>query len=429
MKIKNWQDIALSKERELLLSVLEKGFEAIDPKKAIQDKIKLKEHKLQIQNDSIDLKDIDKIYLVGIGKAGLKATKALRAIIKSYQRPLGLVLDIKKEKIPGIQCFAGTHPLPSIKNQKATAKILELLKKAGPKDLVIFIISGGGTVLLTQPKNITPHQEAKVIKCLFQKGATIQQMNTLRKHLSLARGGNLAKAAFPAKVISLIFSDVPGDDLQFIASGPTIQDKTTLKDAKEIIKKFDLERCSQVNLKKALIETPKESKYFKKVKNILFISNQSALKAMAHKAQNLGLKAKIMTSNLKGEAREVAKKILKDLAKEKPKTLLLYGGETTVNIKGQGRGGRNQELVLSALLNLKPNEIVIAVASDGIDNTPFAGAISDKITLIHTLSKKLDPKIYLNNNDSYSFFKKSGDFIKTGPTGSNVSDLILAAKF
>jgi glycerate-2-kinase len=245
--------------------------------------------------------------------------------------------------------------------------------------------------------------------------------------LSLARGGFLAKYVYPAKVIALIFSDVPSNKLEFIASGPTIKDTTTVDDAKNILKKYKVESQIGFNID-FLIETPKQDKYFKNVENILFLSNKEALKAMADYARSLKYRAKIKTDQLKGEAQQIGRQIAFDIKKEKNKTVLIYGGETTVKIIGKGKGGRNQELALSALRFIDNNELVIAFASDGKDNSLVAGAIADIFTKKKAKKLNLDIEKYLANNDSYSFFQKTGDFVKTGDTGSNVSDLIIALK-
>jgi glycerate-2-kinase len=249
-------------------------------------------------------------------------------------------------------------------------------------------------------------------------------MNTIRKHLDLVKGGGLLKILYPAKVISFIFSDVPGNDLSFIASGPTVKDKTNIATALKIIKKYKLKSVR----KEDLIETPKEEKYFKNVRNILALSNLTALKAMKEKAESLGLKAKILTDNLKGDVKDVAKFLFQEIKKSKEK-ILIAGGETTVKVKGKGKGGRNQELVLWFLKTLTyadSNFLIVSLNSDGWDNTEFAGAIGDKITLEKAEKLKLDIDKFLENNDSFHFFKKTKDGIITGRLPINVADLILA---
>jgi glycerate 2-kinase len=339
--------------------------------------------------------------------------------------------------------FKGTHPLPSRKNFLFTKKIVERFQGRLTKDdLVIVLVCGGGSAMLVYPK-INLKKYIQVNQELLKSGANIYEINTIRKHLDLVKGGGLLKIIYPAKVISFIFSDVPGNDLSFIASGPTVKDKTEIADALKIIKKYKLKSIR----KEDLIETPKEEKYFKNVKNILALSNLTALRAMKEKAESLGLKAKILTDNLKGDVKEVAKFLFQEIKRSKEKVLIV-GGETTVKVKGKGKGGRNQELVLwflkytdlygsktdntdnknprsSALDPCKSAYLIISINSDGWDNTEFAGAIGDKLTLEKAEKLKLDIDKFLENNDSFHFFEKTKDGIITGRLPVNVSDLII----
>jgi glycerate-2-kinase len=333
-----------------------------------------------------------------------------------------------------ITAYQGTHPLPSEQNVEATKKIIELLSGRDEKDLVIFVISGGGSTLLCQPRNHTCAEEAAIFKCLSAAGATIQELNTVRKHISLARGGFLAQYAYPARVISLIFSDVPGNNPEFIASGPTVRDTTSVAEAEKIMEKYGVrEKCARLPggqglLPDILIETPKNEEYFRKVENILLVSNDVALGAMAEEAKKQGFSPQIVTDVMVGESRNVAGQILESLERSGPKTVLLYGGETTVTIKGDGRGGRNLELALAALKGIGEGELIMTLASDGRDNGEYAGAICDTITYEAAEKAGLDPEKFLADNDSYGFFGKAGNYILTGDTGSNVSDLVIAIK-
>lgn len=428
MKIKNKKKIAITETRKIGLALVEVGLNAIDTTDFIKKNVFIKNNFLFIKEKKFSLEKVDNFYIVGVGKCSAEAAVAFGEVLDKRLNK-GIVLDthFSTKKNKKIKIFKGSHPLATVENIIFTKKIINFLKKTTKKDFVLMIISGGGSALLCQPQNSTYKKEGEIIKCLMAKGASIEEINIVRKHLSLARGGFLAKYAYPAKVVSLIFSDVPGDKLEFIASGPTIKDTTTVADAKKILKKYNIE--SQIGFKvDFLIETPKEDKYFKRVENILFLSNKEALTAMAGYARSLGYKAKIKTNKLKGEAYEIGRLIVEKLRKEKSKTVLLYGGETTVKILGKGKGGRNQELVLSVLRFIADNELVIAFASDGRDNTVVAGAIADKLTKQKAEKLKLDINRYLANNNSYEFFQKTGDFIKTGDTGSNVSDLIIAIK-
>ncbi|MHC4397696.1 MAG: glycerate kinase type-2 family protein, partial [Planctomycetota bacterium] len=401
--------------------------EAIDSEKIIKTAMRLEKDSLLIKGEKISLSEINRLIVVGVGKCSSDAAFAVEKILGSRISE-GIVIDVSCTKsLKKIKPLEGDHPLPTEKNVNFTKQIIELLKGLKENDLVLFIVSGGGSTMLCQPQNFTCQQESGLVDYLIKTGATIQEINTIRKHISLARGGHLAKYAYPARAVSLIFSDVPGDSLEFIASGPTVKDSTTVQDAKKVFEKYKVREKSGFSPKN-LIETPKEAKYFENVKNFLMVSNRTALKAMLAKASSLNFSTRIYTDSLTGEARLIGRQIAGDLEKVDGKTALLYGGETTVTVKGKGQGGRNQELALSALKFTNDKDLIISLASDGHDNTDSAGAICDIITKRNAKKLKLDIDKYLNDNDSYHFFKKTEDFIDTGHTGSNVMDLMVALK-
>jgi glycerate-2-kinase len=415
MIIKNFKSLALSKERRIALEIVKAGLSALDYEK-IDFEQYLYQHELaRILTRNNTNKNI---YLIGFGKGSAKIADILRKKIKFKEI---YVIDVKG------RYFKGTHPLPSRKNFFFTKEIIERFQgKLIEDDLVIVLVCGGGSAMLVYP-NIPLKKYIQVNQELLKSGANIYEMNTIRKHLDLVKGGGLLKILYPAKVISFIFSDVPGNDLSFIASGPTVKDKTKIADALKIIKKYKLKSVR----KEDLIETPKEEKYFKNVRNILALSNLTALKAMKKKAESLGIKAKILTDNLKGDVKDVAKFLFQEIKKSKEK-ILIAGGETTVKVKGKGKGGRNQELVLWFLKTLTyadSNFLIVSLNSDGWDNTEFAGAIGDKITLEKAEKLKLDIDKFLENNDSFHFFKKTKDGIITGRLPVNVADLIILCKF
>ena len=421
MRINNYAELALTPTRKIALALIEAGLEAIDTQSVIKNNIVLKEKTLIVKSESFSLEGINRIFVVGVGKCALEAAGALQDILGNLLTD-GIVLDVHKGVLRKMKTFGGSHPMPTEENVRATKEIIGLLKETKENDLVLFVISGGASTLLCGPQGITCVDEANILKSLFKSGATIKEINTVRKHLSLARGGYLAKYVFPAQVISLIFSDVVGDNLEIIASGPTIKDTTTIEDAKIVLKKFGLD------VAEGLIETPKEDKFFEKTRNILLVSNGDALGAMAKKAGEAGFTSQIRTNCLEGEASEVGRQIVNELHESKPKTILLYGGETTVTIKCAGEGGRNQELALAALSEISAGETVVAFASDGRDNSNSAGAIADKFAADKAREMNLEPREYLKNNDSYNFFKKINASILTGDTGVNVADLIIAIK-
>jgi len=428
MKIKNFDVLAVSELRRVALNIVEEGLSSIDTAKALRNTVRLNGDVLRIEDESYSVKSLKRIFVVAVGKCSLESAVVLENILGDRLSE-GVAVDVR----PGgylkrVNYFRGTHPYPSEENVKAAKEVINLLSKVDQNDLVIFVISGGGSTLLCYPEDSSYKEESSIVKSLIKAGATIQEMNTVRKHLSLARGGFLAKYVYPAKAVALIFSDVPGDDIGFIASGPTVKDTTTIDEAAATLAKYDIfGKCSLENC--GLIETPKDKKYFENVKNIIVISNSAALSAMENKAKELGFKAKVHDGALIGEAREMGIKIARELHKLPSHTVLLYGGETTVTVRGSGRGGRNLEMALSAVEEVKENEVILPFASDGRDNGEFAGAICDIITREAIQKNKLDVQETLKENNGYPLFEKVGHYLFTGDTGSNVSDLAIAVKF
>lgn len=424
----------MTPEREIALNIIEAGLAAIDTKAAVKNGTIVGRDFIKFQDYEVALTGVERIFVVGVGKCALDAATVLEEML-GERLTAGVAFDVREGVLKKIKVYAGTHPLPSEKNVGITRKIIALLAGLERRDLVIFIISGGGSTLLCQPAyrtgrpdNFTYAEEAALIDCLTKSGADIMEVNTVRKHLSLARGGFLAKHAYPAQIVSLIFSDVPGGDLEFVTSGPTVLDTTSVRDAEAILEKYATGvKCDFSGAK--LIETPKEEKYFAPVKNIFFVSNELALEAMAAEAKKHGLAARICSTCLRGEARDAGKEVVAAIKNESAGTILLYGGETTVTVRGAGKGGRNLEMALAALPIVKEKEMLVAVASDGRDNTDFAGAIADEITRRKAAELGLDPESFLADNSSFDFWDKTGDFILTGHTGSNVADLVFAIKF
>lgn len=425
-KIKNFKELELNHLRRIALSALTAGLLALDTKRITKQGVKISKGSLWIKGKAFALYPEGRIFVVAVGKCALDAAWALERIL-GRRLTAGIAADIRPGRLKKIKAFAGSHPFPTKTNIDITARIIKLLQGLTRKDTVICVISGGGSSLLCSPRNFVCEDERDVIACLTRAGATIGEINVLRRHLSRARGGFLAKYAYPARVLSLIFSDVPGNNLMDVASGPTVRDTTTVLDALKIIRKHRLKFQCAFN-ESWLLETPKDPKYFSNVKNFLFFDNREALAAMKQSLMKRGFAADIATHSLQGEAKATAARILKDLRKSRPKRALLYGGEMTVIADAGGRGGRNQELALTTLGSIKKNEIIMPFASDGWDNTEHAGAICDIITLRHAKKLNLIPGDYLRNHNSFDFFRQTKDFLKTGRLGSNVSDLIIAIK-
>jgi glycerate-2-kinase len=442
MIISNFKKLVKTPFRKKALLIAEAGYEAIGIGRVVNKKIKIRNNQLLIiatarGGAKINLNNYKRVFIVGIGKGSALSSLVLAKIL-GKKLTAGIVLDKNKPSLEirnlKLEIFKGSHPLPSKQNVLATKEIIKLASGLNEKDLLITFICGGGSALLCgSEKELKASQP--VFKELTKRGASIIELNTVRKHISEVKGGGLAKIAYPATVVSLVVSDVLGNDISMVASGPTVYDKTTKKDAKKIIKKYDLQQTTNYL---QFTETPKDKKYFKKVKNILFISNKDAVLAMAEKAKKLGLKPKIYSLMLKGEAKKALLPLVETV---KNGEVILAAGETTVKFKNQelgiknyGKGGRNMESVLGAL-NLIPdsyfiihNSVVLSFASDGHDNTEAAGAIGDYLTIQKAKKLKLYPQKYLENHNSFHFFEKTGDLLFAKPKSFNISDLMLVIR-
>ncbi len=423
--VKNSEKLGVSELRKIALALIESGLSAIQPDSIMSSSFQLHDEKLVIKDKEYDLEKYERVFLVGIGKGSAYYASRIEEILE-HRLSSGYVIDVTPENFSRVNFVRGTHPLPSEANLRFTENVFHKLSGLSEQDLVIVLICGGGSAMLVSPAKISLEDLIHVNEVLLKSGADIIEMNKLRKHLDRAKGGGLAQALHPATIASLIFSDVPGNDLSFIASGPTVRDETSIADAQAIVDKYHifqgLDLASEI-----LIETPKEDAYFARVDNILMLSNVTALEAMKARGQELGLDVEIISDKLQGEAREVGEELLSKLTGGK---LLLAGGETTVTVKGEGgTGGRNQEVALGALVQgMDECSLVTSFASDGYDNSAHAGAIADVLTMKHAESAQVDPNTYLNNNDSYTFFEKTCDGIVTGRLPSNVADLFIAFK-
>ena len=426
--IRNAAALARTPARADALALLDAGLRAIRTPEAVRRAVVLEKEGVRIAGRLYRWGDFGRLLVVGVGKCALEAAWTLEEILGDRIDD-GVVVDVRcgAGRLTRIRVCAGTHPFPSSDNVAYTKELLDLLTEAGAHDLVVAIISGGGSTLLCQPETHTCEEEELLVRELFRRGAAIGDLNIVRKHLSRARGGNMAACAYPAQVAALIFSDVPGDDLGTIASGPTVRDTTTKEDALRVLARFAPELVEK--FKPHLLETPKDVKLFSRTRNSLIVSNRIALAAMREKALRRGYRAAIASCTLEGEAEAVARRITDSLHDTTAPAVLLYGGETTVMLHGKGKGGRNQHLALCALPHLYANELVLACASDGKDNGPFAGALADAITLRRAYAERLAPDVFRARCDSTSFFSQLEDALDTGYTGSNVADLIIAMKY
>ncbi len=406
----------MTENRKLALIIADAGLSAIDTESVILNSIKLQDNILSILGQNFDLAQFNRIKVVGFGKSSCEAALTLEKIL-GYKIKEGVVIGLSKVLCENIETFAGTHPRSSTQNLEAGKKIYEMAKNSDENDLIIALVSGGGSALLCYPQSEC-EQSISMYNEFLKCGKTRIEMNTVWKHLSLLKGGGLAKVAYPATVIGLIFSDVPGDNFENVASGPTYKDVTTTGDAQKIITENNLG-----NFK--LTETPKEDRYFEKVHNFVLVSNKTAVEAMARKGEELHFQTKIVSTEVYDEVSAALGKIFSN--KEKG-SLVLAAGEPSLEVKGGGgKGGRNLHMGLEAIKMklIDDNSIFLSLASDGMDNSDVAGALVDNITLQKTKELGLDVDDYAKRFDSYNFFQKVDGLVMTGPTGANVSDLMI----
>ncbi|HCV85672.1 MAG TPA: glycerate kinase [Deltaproteobacteria bacterium] len=383
----------------------------------------------------------ERIIVLGAGKASAAMANTLENHWKgtSWGAKLsGLVLTRYGygEPCKSIEIVEASHPVPDEKGQITARRILDLAESANDQDLVIWLVSGGGSALLTLPcRGLTLQDKQSLNRSLLHSGATIEEMNCVRKHLSAIKGGRLARAIQPARLWTLAISDVPGDYFSVIASGPTVPDPTTFADAQEILRRYQIQPTQAIQklLEAAEEETPKPGEdFFSKNQARLVATPQLMLEAAAKEAEKQGIKPIILSDRIEGEAKEVAKvhaAIAKQIKhRDQPinsPAVILSGGETTVTVHGKGKGGRNTEFILSLLEALQGDEEIsaIAVDTDGIDGTEDnAGAWIDHNTFFKAKQLNLKTNDFLDNNDAYTFFKQLDHLVITGPTMTNVND-------
>ena len=432
--------------RRHAMEIFEAALSAVDPVEAILRRIKPSDNGLRIGEHRFDYQDYDRILVVGAGKAGAPMAKALEDQLGDRIAE-GVVVVKEGHGLPlkHVQIHEASHPVPDERGIRGAENILALVKGAGERDLVLCVISGGGSALLVAPaEGVTLADKQEVTRLLLACGADIHEINTVRKHLSRAKGGGLARFAYPATVVSLILSDVIGDDLNVIASGPAVPDTSTFADTRQVFDRYgiwhELPLSVRARIERGLAgdieDTPKAGDdVFRRCYSELVGTNIQALIAAGKAARQKGYQDLILSSVVEGEAREVAK-MFTAFAKEVRNSAnpiaapacILCGGETTVTIQGEGKGGRNQEFALAAamIIDGMENIVVLSGGTDGTDGpTDAAGAITDGRTMARAREMHLDPLDYLRRNDSYHFFQTLDDLIITGPTRTNVSDVYM----
>lgn len=429
------------------LSILEHAVKSVDPYKLITANVKLEGKILKLsgtkKKEGIEIK-LDKIgknRIVAFGKASLAMARAIATIVDIDEGIVVIPHGQGGERPPDMDIIEAEHPVPAQGSLTAANRVLEMAEKSTENDLLFALISGGGSSLLAKPVDgITLEEKIEVTNQLLKSGCTISEMNTVRKHISAIKGGKLAEAASPATTFGLILSDVLGDPVDFIASGPTAQDTTTFKQAQEVLEKYALWTRIPENMKSVIERGMEKEGETKKpsinAQNFIIGSNYIASRAALGKAETLGYNSLLLTTHLEGESKEVAKvftALMNDIRSHdtplSPPAAVIAGGETTVTVTGNGHGGRNQEFVLSAAMTMPANDDRVVIASmgtDGIDGmSDAAGAIADGFTLKRASKAELNPDTYLRNNDSNTFFVKLNDALITGRTGTNVNDVVV----
>ncbi len=436
-------------KKEFLKNVFRAALAAVEPGSAVKRSLTIEDGQMRAGQEQFDLAGFDRMLVVGAGKAAARMAAAAEEVLGD--RISGGMIVVPYGSAGFLQLIdqvEASHPVPDAAGMEATARVLDLVQAAGERTLVICLLSGGASALLVQPMAGIPLEDKqRTTELLLRAGTSIREMNMVRKHLSRIKGGWLAQTAYPATVLGLVLSDVIGNPLDVIGSGPTAPDPTTYHDAAAVLRNYGLEgdvpwsvrNWIELGVKGQEAETPKSGQAcFQRTTNVIIGGIEQALSAARARAESLGMAPEIVTAELQGEAR-AAGGLLAQRAREARRSLkrgearcFLSGGETTVTVRGQGTGGRNQELALAFAVQAEgvPGVTLLSAGTDGIDGpTEAAGAIVDGDTAGRARTSGLDPATYLDRNDSYSFFRAldgaagTDSLLVTGPTGTNVMDL------
>ncbi|MFL2630863.1 MAG: glycerate kinase [Thermodesulfobacteriota bacterium] len=425
-------------ERSRLDKIFSAGLGVADATKCVSDKLIIKDNVLFLGDKKYNLTKQKKIFLISFGKAAYQMAKgAYKVLGKRITKGLIISNTQPKNKISNFKFILSTHPVPDERSLKAANSILNILATTGKDDLVFFLISGGGSAMIALPdKNVTMEDKRITTQLLLRSGVDTNTLNTVRKKISKIKGGGLLKEAYPSKVITLILSDVVGDKIDIIASGPSLPDKSSAKDAWREICELGIENKLPprvvINLENPIKEDIKKIKY-PSHNTFLVGNNLSSLQAAKEEAEKMGYNSIILTSQISGEAKVVAKAIASIAIEIKKSNIpilkpacIIVGGETAVKVRGSGLGGRNSELALAFSIEIMNEKGISALfaGTDGIDGpTDAAGAYCNGKSRLKARELGVSAKDSLVNNDSYSFFKKIGDLKITGPTGTNVNDI------
>jgi hydroxypyruvate reductase len=423
-----------------MLAVAEAALAAVQPEEAIARATMHDESSLRIGARRIVLTDYARAVIIGFGKAAVPMGRAALRLLEGMD-VTGVLVSPAPAPVDGLEVVAGSHPVPDERSLNGGRRILDFAASVGEDDLVVVLISGGGSSVVAAPaRGLTLEDLKATNELLLRSGATITELNTVRKHLSAVKGGRLAEALSEAKaIVTLVLSDVIGDPLDVVASGPTVPDPSTFEEALAVLDKYDLRRTvrSAVRLHieagaaHLIPDTPTSGKFFSRQIISIVADAGIAARAAADAARRHPGPAHVVQTDLEGEARRVARLLVSAGDDLSPGETLVYAGETTVTVTGNGRGGRNQELALAASLALDGRDdlVILSVGTDGIDGmTPSAGAFADGHAVARGKELGLDAADHLERNDSHPFLVAVGDVVNSGPTGTNVGDLMLVRK-
>ncbi|ASZ11135.1 glycerate kinase [Chitinophaga pendula] len=423
------------------ITIFKAGVAAVQPASLIREYIRPAEDGLWVGKRHFSLSRTGRLIIAGAGKAAAAMAQAVETLLPAHACE-GMVITKYNHSLPlsRVRVVEAGHPVPDENGLAATQALLQLISSATEQDLVLFLLSGGASALLTDlPEGSSLADMQQLSQLLLKSGADIQEMNVVRKHLSRVKGGQLALAAYPAPICSIILSDVVGDDLAVIGSGPTVPDPSTFAEAIMLLARYGILHHTPApiitylerGISGAIPETPKPGdERFVHVYNVLAGSNQVALTAAAAKARSMGYHTEVLSSTATGDAHVLAKQLVQTATSYQGPlpACLLMGGESTVQVKGEGMGGRNQQLALAAGIALPAGAsfVVLSAGTDGTDGpTDAAGALVHAALMENAAQQGLDAAAYLADNDAYHFFDKAGGLIKTGPTQTNVMDLML----
>ncbi|MDR7523604.1 MAG: glycerate kinase [Armatimonadota bacterium] len=432
--------------RRHAVQILGAAVAAADPMAAVRRCLHREGSRLVVGDRAYEVSPASRIFVVGAGKGSARMAAALEALLGDRIAAGAVTTKYGYlESLRRVELIEAGHPLPDAAGLRGAQRIAEIAASAGASDLVLVVISGGGSALLPLPaEGITLEEKVAATDLLLRSGATITEVNTVRKHISRIKGGWLARLAAPARVVTLILSDVLGNPLDAIASGPTVPDPTTFADALMVVDRYALRDRLPGSVRAylergaagAVPETPKPGDaVFDRTQNLVVGDISLAARAAVDRARELGYATRLQATDVQGEAREVGagfgaavRQVRLTGAPVRPPACLVAGGETTVTVRGSGRGGRNQELVLGAVQAIAglPQTLVVSFGTDGTDGpTDAAGAVADGSTLARARERGLDPQAALADNDAYGFFAALDDLIVSGPTNTNVNDLWL----